>query len=1727
MRTTGIKRLVAMTMAVCVLAGMMPQNVRAEEAAAQTETAVSEETSSQETQSEEIQPEETMTPETQESVTSVSGNEPAVEPSPEPSSTPAATEEPMAGMFRMPNIVRSGDQTPVSRIQWLKELTTTFDMTVEKDNYPDNYYSDIDSSYADYYTVMLATEFGLVDVEAGEAFEPEKSVTREYAAYTMNHCLGYAAEADYTFDEEESTSYSNDIKVAIKRGWFGLEGTAFHPEWPITDEEKNVMLSDAEMAMKATTIDTSYQGTYRFKDNIIELPTTVVAVMTAENQLTLSNCDTTIKQGDLFGIVSDGFPIAYKAIDVKQTADEFVVDTERIDTQDAFENIDVQGEMNVDLSEIKPYDSNMGVKYIVGGTEEDQFEDGIKYDNAETIDEQEISAVEISQDYHIPEAVRQKYHLSQDIQASITCKISNLTPKYRATERGIYVDVNAKIIFSCNVGMDVLKDLGITPSYELVYIPIGYLGYMKVTLDLALEGKITFCTSINMSTGLYYEYGEGFRLVSNFDKKEFTLQANGNATVGLKFQIGLQCGILEASISGKVGGKAEADHISYADEELPAECEHIGAWLYVSVSARAEVDLFLISAEWTKNKDVYNEDNSPVRVYYHYEDGKPVDHCTRDQDSTGSVAAQWKYYTPADSRYGYNGSNSGIDSNGNKYNLFNYYVNSDGNAVITKYQGNMSALSIPDTIDGYSVVEIEDRAFEAKAALRVIQIPDSVTVIGAYAFADCSNLVNVTLPQNLETMNRGAFNNCTSLESIEIPPNIQYTSISGDTYNCGIFNGCTHLKNVTFEEGTTKIVKYFLANCQGLESVTIPDTVVEIEDAAFDNCENLEHVYLGKNITSIGKYAFYFCKKLTDIELPSNLKSIGHSAFGYCDSLKSIVIPKNLEETIGNYGVFYNCANLQAAAFEEGTTKIVSNVFVNCKGLINVTIPETVTVIGDSAFRNCSNLEQIEIPNSVDTIQRCAFSGCVKLKNVVLPSNLRIAGYDIFSGCNEIESINIPKSLKSAGNMLDGCNGLTTVIFEEDITCIIPSLFANCLGLKQIVIPDTVTEIRDYAFENCSNLIDLKLSNNLEHIGRGAFQNCSALEKIELPKSLKETDCLWTTGVSMPGIFEGCNNLKEVTFEEGTTCITARVFENCLGIENIVIPEGVTEIQYGAFKNCEKLSSIQIPKSVTDIGKEAFYNCPLLDMIELPENIERLGQRAFYGCNNLKSILIPKSLSEITENTYGYGPFEKCINLETIIFEEGTPQILEQICFKCIGLKNIEIPDTVLEIQPYAFYGCSNLEKVDLLEGICKIERKAFGESNSLTSITLPRSITYIDPETFSNANNLTIYGMANSYAQSYAAKIGAVFVATEIKATEVSLNKKNVTILSGQNESLVLTVLPADYTDKIIWSSSDINVAKVNEKGVITGVSSGSAIISVDVGEEKAICKVIVLQAVESIDLSEAVLNLIRGEEHRLIATVKPTESYNKELVWKSSNEKIVVVDRLGVITAKGKGQATITVTSTDGSNISSICLVNVVEDTPPTPTPTQPVEEKFTDVQQGAWYVSAVQYAYDNGIMGGKSETVFAPEANLTRAEFATVLYSQSGKPAVTYRPVFKDVEKGAWYSSPVLWAYDNGIVSGYANGNFGTSDNITREQLALMMYKYAKTKGYDTTAESGMLQKFSDEAQISTWAREAIQWAASHGIMSGKGNGADGKPLLDPQGNATRAECAAMMKKMLTMN
>ncbi len=191
---------------------------------------------------------------------------------------------------------------------------------------------------------------------------------------------------------------------------------------------------------------------------------------------------------------------------------------------------------------------------------------------------------------------------------------------------------------------------------------------------------------------------------------------------------------------------------------------------------------------------------------------------------------------------------------------------------------------------------------------------------------------------------------------------------------------------------------------------------------------------------------------------------------------------------------------------------------------------------------------------------------------------------------------------------------------------------------------------------------------------------------------------------------------------------------------------------------------------------------------------------------------------------------------------------------------------------------------------------------------------------------------------------------------------------------------------------------------------------------------------------------------------------------------------------------------------------------------TPT--VDVKFADVTAGEWYVSAIQYAYDTGLMTGISDNLFGTNNSLKREQFVQILYSQAGKPMVTTESTFNDVQdKSQWYYSAVVWANANQIVNGIDAGVFGVNQNITREQLALMMYKYAGIKGIDTSITTEVLDSFPDKGSVNDWASQAVQWAVSHGIVSGKPS-ADGANKIDPQGIATRAECAAMMRKMLTM-
>ncbi len=182
-----------------------------------------------------------------------------------------------------------------------------------------------------------------------------------------------------------------------------------------------------------------------------------------------------------------------------------------------------------------------------------------------------------------------------------------------------------------------------------------------------------------------------------------------------------------------------------------------------------------------------------------------------------------------------------------------------------------------------------------------------------------------------------------------------------------------------------------------------------------------------------------------------------------------------------------------------------------------------------------------------------------------------------------------------------------------------------------------------------------------------------------------------------------------------------------------------------------------------------------------------------------------------------------------------------------------------------------------------------------------------------------------------------------------------------------------------------------------------------------------------------------------------------------------------------------------------------------------TTPSKTKFNDVSANDWFASAVDYVTGKGMMNGTADNTFSPKANTTRGMVVTVLYRLENQPS-TSAASFTDVASGAYYANAVAWANANGIVSGYGSGKFGPNDKVTREQLAAILYRYAQYKKYDVSVgEDTNILSYNDAQSISTYAIPAIQWACGAGVVTGKSGS-----KLDPKGNATRAEVAAMLMR-----
>lgn len=307
----------------------------------------------------------------------------------------------------------------------------------------------------------------------------------------------------------------------------------------------------------------------------------------------------------------------------------------------------------------------------------------------------------------------------------------------------------------------------------------------------------------------------------------------------------------------------------------------------------------------------------------------------------------------------------------------------------------------------------------------------------------------------------------------------------------------------------------------------------------------------------------------------------------------------------------------------------------------------------------------------------------------------------------------------------------------------------------------------------------------------------------------------------------------------------------------------------------------------------------------LSKNLERLGSGVFGYCNSLKNIEIPKSLDRAGDDSLTSslpGAFCGCENLKNVSFEEGTTEIAYKLFSGCIVLPAIVIPYNVESIGDSAFVNCTKL-----------------------TQITVPRKTTSIASNAFSYPKRMTIYAPSGSYAQKYASQKGIKFVAQDIAATSVSLNETSKTLEKYDGFQLIVFIAPQNFTDEVVWTSSNEKVATVSENGFVEAYDAGQAVITVTVGAVQASCIVIVQQYIQWMEFTREEIELEAGETCQLNVEIHPENAANKELEYTSSNPAVAEVSASGVVTAKKKGETQIKATAKDGSGEYAICYITV----------------------------------------------------------------------------------------------------------------------------------------------------------------------------------------------------------
>ena len=1078
----------------------------------------------------------------------------------------------------------------------------------------------------------------------------------------------------------------------------------------------------------------------------------------------------------------------------------------------------------------------------------------------------------------------------------------------------------------------------------------------------------------------------------------------------------------------------------------------------------------------------------------------------------------------------------------------------------------LTSVTIPESVTG-----IGSYAFSDCVVLTSVTIPGNVWSIHSSTFYGCTSLTNVTIPNSVSSIEDSAFKYCTSLTSVTIPDSVR-------TIGYSAFYDCTSLTSVTIPNGVLSIGRSAFYGCTGLTSVTISNSVTSIEDAAFFGCTKLSGIWVAPDNSAYSSddSGVLFDKAKTKqiccpgnfsgaYKIPSSVTNIEDRAFYLCTGLTSVAVPGSVT-SIGT-DAFRNCTGLTDIAISNGVTEIKSSAFKDCTSLTSITIPSSVTSIGDGVFGGCAKLSGIwvnpnnsaysndasgvlfnkaktaliccpqnisgayEIPTGVTNIRIGAFADCIGLTSVVIPNSVTSIDFSAFYNCTALTSITIPNSVKKIEcPAFRGCAGLTGIWVDSDnptyssnengvlfnkekteliccpggfsgtyeipdsVTKVGAYAFSDCADLTNVIIPDTLSRIGDYAFYNCTGLTGAIIPDSVTLIASCAFYKCTALTNVSIGSKAYIQSLAFSRCDNLSGIWVSPDNLIFSSDENGVLFNKDKTSLVCCpgGISGAYeIPDSVTSIEYYAFSDCAGLTSVTVPENVTSIGTDAFRNCAGLTSVcfhgnapEIDSNVFQLYDESIYRYFNIPGLTLYFIEGKDGWSTPTWGT-EK---YPTATWDGvNVPQPHQHVY-------TIAVTAPTCTEQGYTTHTC-----------VCGDSYKDTYTAALGHNYVPARGVeaTCTSPEMW----EWQCTRCKDNYIVEGAPALGHAWNDGEI-TTPATEEQPGVKTYTCTRCSATRTEELPPMTHTHVYS--DTVVAPTCTTGGYTTHTCRCGYSYKDTFTAALGHNYIPARGVEATCTSAEMCEMLCTRcKNSYVVEGAPALGHNFR--W--------VIDQEATADAPGYQHEECTrCHATRNENTVIPVLDRVCDGGDSCPG------RGFSDMPAaGNWAHAGIDYCVSHGLMNGVGKGQFDPNGTLTRAMLVTVLYRVQGQPDVSgLENPFEDVPDGMWYTEPIIWAASKQVVNGTSAATFEPDAPITREQIAAILYRYAKeVEGADVSA-SAALDGFADAASVSAYARTPLGWASALGYI--KGSNENGTLLLNPQGNATRAEVTTILMRYL---